>query len=377
MKVLFQGRLGLFDAYGGDRIQVEKTAEQLRRLGVDVDVSTELSPKLEKYDLVHIFQMDWTSETHLMAKNAKSQNKPLVLSPIHHKVSEVKRFDDNYVFDFRRISKILFNEQHKRDTFKNVYRCVTNPKLIKPTFYAITHGLKKMHQETLKLSDVVLVQTELEAKDLIETYNQDFLWKKVQNGVGENFLNTKDLENPLNIENYIFSVGRIEPRKNQLKIIEAVKELREQIDYDLKLVLVGRKNPKNHFEYTRLFEKALLNNDWIIYVESVPYGKIPAYFKYAKVCVSASWFETTGLTLLEALFCGTNAVASSPRAEEILGSLASYCDPGDPKSIVAAIKKELLAPRPVLPQTLREEFTWENAAKKTLSIYNELLEIKK
>ena len=114
------GRIGLLEARGGDRIQVENTASELRKLGVEVDIKTSMEFDPRDYDIVHIFQLDWTPESYLYAKEAKKYNVPIVLSPIHHDVREVKKFDDKFVFDFRRISKILFRDQFKRDTFKNV-----------------------------------------------------------------------------------------------------------------------------------------------------------------------------------------------------------------------------------------------------------------
>lgn len=373
MNVLMQGRMGLLEAAGGDRIQVENTAEELRKLGVKVDISTDVDIDASKYDLVHVFQLDWTTETHFMAKNAKKYQKPLVLSPIHHSVEEVKKFDDEYVFDLRRLSKILFREQHARDTFKNVYRCFSNPQKTAPTLHSVVKGLKNMHIETLSLADVVLVQTKLEAKDLKETYGVNIEWEKVPNGVSEKFLYAKDYKNPLPYKDYIFCVGRIEPRKNQLNVIKAVESFRNDSNSKAQLVFVGKKNTLNHPEYTMRFNSHLKNKNWITYIERVPYDEIPAYFSHAKVCVSASWFETTGLTLLEALFCGTNAVASSPRAKEILTDYASYCKPWDVESIEKAIGEQYFAARPELDESMRQEYTWENAAKKTYRIYEKLI----
>ena len=370
-----QGRIGLMEAVGsGDRVQVENTAKELRKLGAQVEISTHIQADPSDFDIVHIFQLDWTPETHFMAKNAKRHHKPLVLSPIHHKVSEVKRFDDDYVFDLRRLSKVLFDEQHNRDTFKNIYRCAASPAKLIPTLYSVRHGLKNMHTETLSLADIVLVQTKLEAKDLKNTYGVKIKWAKVSNGVSEKFLYTKKHRNPLPIKDYVFCVGRIEPRKNQLSIVQAVKKLREDSNEDMKLVFVGKKSTFTHPEYTVRFNYQQAKYPWITYIESVPYEKIPAYFSHAKVCVSASWFETTGLTLLEALFCDTNVVASSPRAKEILGDYASYCRPWDIDSIKVAIGEQFYASRPKLNVDMRQEYTWENAAKKTYKVYKELLE---
>ncbi|MFC1756058.1 glycosyltransferase, partial [Patescibacteria group bacterium] len=175
---------------------------------------------------------------------------------------------------------------------------------------------------------------------------------------------------------YIFCVGRIEPRKNQLSVIKAVEKFRKESNEDAKLVFVGKKNALTHPEYTLRFNYMLKKHPWITYVERVPYKDMPSYYSHSKVCVSASWFETTGLTLLEVLFCGANAVASSPRAKEILGKYASYCKPWDIDSIKEAIGEQFYANRPKLDVDMRQEYTWENAAKKTYRVYEELLEKK-
>lgn len=373
MKVLMQGRFELNNGGGGDKIQIENTASELRKLGVEVDIKHHVVSDVSKYDLIHTFQLDWTAESYFYAMKAKKANKPFVLSPIHHNINEVKKFDDEYAFDYRRISKLLFSDQLHRDTFKNVYRSILNPQKIKPTMYSVFMGLRNMHTKVLNMSDIVLVQTNLEAFDLKDTYGVDFKWEKIPNGVGSQFLNVQSSKNRFDISDYIVSVGRVEPRKSWLNVIEAVRMFRMESGRDLKLVLVGPKNITNHFEYTARFNIVLRKHKWVKYIEKVPYDEIPSVYKFAKVCVSASWFESTGLTLLEALFCGTNAVASGERAKEYLGNMASYCEPGDAKSIFTAILKEYYAPRPNISDEMKKEYTWENAAKKTLEVYESVL----
>jgi len=321
--------------------------------------------------------LDWTPETYFYAKKVKKAGVPLVLSPIHHDVKEVKKFDDVFVFDFRRISKFFFRDQFKRDTFKNVYRSLFDRRKFKSTLFSVLHGFKNMQKEVLEMSDAVLVQTVREAGDLKRTFSVDFKWEKVLNGVGEAFINPKPFKNPFDFEDYIMCVGRIEPRKNQLNVIKGVKKFREETGLDVKLVLIGKVSPSKHFEYNFLINKLLRKNKWIIRLDnSINYSDLPSYYHFAKVCVSASWFETTGLTSLEALYCGANTVASGPRAKEYLGSFASFCVPDDVESIKEAIKKEYFEPRPVLDEGVRKEYTWENAAEKTLSVYEDVLSSK-
>ncbi len=372
MKVLLWTRSDCFKAKGGDMVQVENTYFELKKLGVDVSISDKNSVDLKDYDLVHLFQLDWTPETYLHAKKAKQLKKKIVLSPIHHSVEEVKRFDDEYAFGLRRLSKYLFVDQFQRDTFKNIYRSFLDHNKALPTLYSIFIGLKKMNQKALELSDYVLTQTKLEAFDLEKTYQVNLNWEIIPNGVSEQFSKKENLQNFFEFEDYIICVGRIEPRKNNLAIIAAVHQVRKELNKDIKLVFVGRKSNK-HAEFISLFEDEVKKSPWIVHKDYLSYSSMPSIYKYAKVCVSASWFETTGLTLLEALFMGTNAVSTSPRAKEILEDLCSYCTPDNFASIVEAIKTEYLKNRPKLSAEFRKEYTWKNTAKKTLEIYNKVL----
>ncbi|OGC47170.1 hypothetical protein A2886_00805 [candidate division WWE3 bacterium RIFCSPHIGHO2_01_FULL_42_13] len=372
MKVLMWSRVDLFDIGGGDLIQMEATAAELRKLGVEVDISTDLNADLSNYDVIHVFHMDWTAETYSHAKRARDGRKPLVLSPIHHSVKEVKRFDDEYGLGWRKITSFLFPDQHQRDTMKNIYRSLSDHRKLKPTLQSIFMGLKNMHTKTLSMANVVLVQTEAEARDLKETYGVEIKWVKVSNGVGEQFTREQEFENSLGVEDYIICVGRIEARKNQLNIIKAVEKFIASEEIDVSLVFVGKKNT-HHGSFIKEFDKKVAENSWIIYVPETSWDEMPALFHFAKVGVSASWFETSGLTSLEALFSGANVVAAGERAREILGNLASYCDPGSVDSIAEAIKKQYDGPKTTVPAEMREEYTWENAARKTKKVYEEVL----
>ena len=372
MKVLMWSRVDVFDIRGGDLVQIEATADELRKLGVEVDISNDLGQDLKKYDLIHVFQMDWTPETYFYAKRAKGAGKPLVLSPIHHSVKEVTRFDDEYAFGFRKLISTFFKEQHHRDTWKNIYRSLKDRRKLKPTIYSIFLGLENMHKKTLAMSDVVLVQTEAEARDLVKTYGVKIKYVNVSNGVGKHFVDTIDYESPLDIEGYILVVGRVEARKNNLNIIEAVKNFMRENEVDTNLVFVGGKNA-NHGSFLKEFDSEVAKHSWVTYVPHTPWEEMPGLYHSAKVLISASWFETSGLTILEALFSGANAVAAGERAKEIVGDLVSYCDPGDVRSITKAIEEAYSAPPPKVPKKMKEEYTWENAARKTKKVYEDLL----
>ncbi len=372
MKVLFLARSDLYTVSGGDTVQIENTAKELRSLGVGVDIATHLGTDISQYDIVHVFQLDWVPETYFYVKEAKEAGKPIVLSPIHHAEYEVKRFDDKYTFGLRKIVGFFVRKQEYRDILKNVYRSFFDHSKLAPTIKGALYGYRKAQKRALELSDIVLVQTEKEAYDLKSTYSTDFKWKKVVNGVSDQFLRASGFKNKLNFEDYIICVGRIEARKNQLNIIEAVKLLRREKEFSqTRLVFLGRRS-NYHKSYINKFDNELKKNDWIIHPGFIPQEDIPSYYHFAKVGASASWFETTGLTSLEALFCGTNVVASGERARELLGDLAVYCDPGDVVSIKSALETAYRRPDPVVPEEFRTLYTWQNAARQTLEVYRAL-----
>lgn len=372
MKVLLWTRSDCFKSKGGDMVQVENTYLELKKLGVDVTISDKNNVDISQFDIVHLFQLDWTPETYLHASKAHKLGKKIIVSPIHHNVDEVKKFDNEYVFGLRRLSKILFVDQFQRDTFKNIYRSILDHNKALPTLYSMLIGLKEMNKRVLQWANIVLVQTDLEAQDLIKTYEVNIKWEVIPNGVSEIYTQKSKLSNPFEFEDYIVCVGRIEPRKNNLSIIAAVKELRKETNKDIKLVFVGKKSSK-HKEYTNLFDLEVEKNNWIVFKNYVSYSSMPAIYKFAKVCVSASWFETTGLTLLEALFMGTNAVSTSPRAKEILGDLCTYCIPESASSIASALKTEYFRNRPKLPVEFKDEYTWKNTAELSLGVYKKVL----
>jgi glycosyltransferase involved in cell wall biosynthesis len=91
----------------------------------------------------------------------------------------------------------------------------------------------------------------------------------------------------------------------------------------------------------------------------------------AAVHVLPSWFETAGLTSLEAAAAGC-AVVSTDRgyAAAYLEQEAHYCDPGDPGSIRRAVRRALAAgPSERLRQRVLERFTEERSAAEVDRVY--------
>ena len=73
--------------------------------------------------------------------------------------------------------------------------------------------------------------------------------------------------------------------------------------------------------------------------------EIISWLDRAKVHVLPSWFETTGLSTMEAIARQCNVVITRKGdTVEYFDDLAYYCDPSKPKSIRKAIEKALRNP---------------------------------
>jgi glycosyltransferase involved in cell wall biosynthesis len=95
------------------------------------------------------------------------------------------------------------------------------------------------------------------------------------------------------------------------------------------------------------------------------------------VHILPSWFETTGLSSLEAAFMGCNIVITDKGdAREYFGTNAFYCDPGDPQSIRAAIEKASESEyNEALHDMIQKKYTWEEAAIQTYKAYQQTIDL--
>ncbi len=417
MKILFQSRIDLFSRRGGDTIQMEKTAEQLENLGVDIEIDNSPNKDLSEYDLVHLFNIDWPANVYLCAKNAKKQGKPIVFSPIHHSYQEIERYEKEYRFGLRRIVNFVFRRREQRETFKDLCRAFSDPKKIPSTLVELRKGVLNVQRELLGMADAVLVQTEAEAEDVMEDFGVFFstaageapgayrvlapgvkecrgLVYNVVNGVDRCFADaTPDwFVEKYGWKDFVLCVGRVEPRKNQLAVIAAMNLFfwgqphspAPGASTDLapgaspaagssRLVFVGKISWR-HPEYALRFKNLVRKYNWIKHIEKIPYEKMGSVYSAAEVHVSASWFETTGLVSLEAGLAGCNVVAAGDRARDYLDDFAVYCDPGKLDSVTKAITKAMQnKPSPLLKQHILENFTWDKTAEQTRAVYRTVL----
>lgn len=390
IKVLFQSRVELFEKRGGDTYHMEHTKNAIEKLDSRfvIDIKPEVKvDNIQEYDIVNLFNLDWIPETYQQALYAKQSNRKLVLSAIHHSKSEVESFEKNCRYGLRRLFNVLISSQEARDILKNIYRSFLFPKKLSSTLSQIAEGMTNQQQKLLKMMDVILVQTNIEAKEIEKDFGvKNLHFKKIVSGVNsDTFINadsqkfidyfSKEHSVVLNKDKIVLNVGRIEPRKNQLALLEVFDNLVSSgVLKDWTIIFIGERNDY-HKEYNSKFESAVNKVSNAFYLGKLPQELVASAMAVGGIYVQPSWFETLGLTSLEAALSGMKVVATGDRIKEYLGDLALYCDPNDKKSIADAIENSIEMPKPSQQkiQELISKYTWEETAKQTISVYLELL----
>lgn len=367
MKVLFQSRTTLFSVPGGDTIQITKTAEYLRALGVQVDISTALEPDLSEYDLVHLFNLMRPQEVYLQARNAKRQGKKIALSTIYGLYTEYERKVRGGLPGF--IVRNLSPWQIER--VKVLARGLVNREINKGVFLVATLGYRSLCSKVVSMVDVFLPNSHSEMQRVHNDFNASLKkpYVAVPNAVDTSIFNrdTVSVQSDVSkFEGCVLSVARIEGRKCQLELVRAMKDLPYQ------LVLIGKPAP-NHLGYFESIKREM--GDRVHIVGQVSHDELAQYYKVAKVHALVSWMETPGLSSLEAGVMGCSLVVTEKGdTRDYFANDAFYCDPDSVDSIKSAIVAAYNMPvNGNFVEKIREEYNWQKTAEKTFEGYRMVL----
>lgn len=356
MNVLFIARATLYDSPGGDTIQVVKTAEALRSLGVTVKIGlTTDTFDYQKYDIVHFFNIIRPADIMYHFR----QSKRTVISTIFVDYTEPEIKSGTFL---RSIITRIFGGDFA-EYLKAVTKAVLGKEKLRSKDY-IFKGQFGSVKYLYKNADALLPNSYSEMSRLHKKYgNTEALQFKIVNAI-------EPLDNIVPDEKYknaILCVGRIERLKNQLGLIKAIKGL------EIPCYIIG-KPALNDYKYYELCQKEAGNN--VFFVDALPQSELYSIMKAARVHVLPSWFETTGLVSLEAYYYGCNIVISDKGDQkEYFQDYAFYCNPDDIDSIRKAIIKAYESPfDESFKASIKENYTWEQTARQTKECYEKLLQ---
>lgn len=357
MRIAFITRSTLYNDPGGDTVQILQTARQLKELGVTVDVLKTNDPiQYDIYDLLHFFNLSRPAD---ILYHISKRHSPFVISPILVDYSE---YDKQHRHGFSGAVLRYFSPA-ANEYLKTIARWLTGKDILRSKSY-IWKGQKKSIRKVLEQASAILPNSDMEYHELTRLYNLKGPCYSIPNGINTKlFIDEKD---QVKDEKLLLCVGRIEGRKNQLNLIKAINNSA----YTLYIIGSAAANQKKYFETCK---KIAARN--IVFIDQLPQESLINYYKKAKVHILASWFETCGLSSMEAAAMGCNIVITDKGfTRSYYGNDAFYCEPNDPQSIYNAIERAAKAPPPLLlKKRITTCYTWEIAAMATLAAYKKIL----
>lgn len=356
LKILFLSRASLFTIQGGDTIQILKTAEALRKLNIAIDIKlcNEKNIPYSSYTLIHFFNIRPAD----MMLHIKKSNLPYVVSTIY--VDYAKPVAQKAEGTRDRILNLFSSDA--QEYVKTMAKAILRSEQI--VSYAYIWRLhRRSVRWTLKNAAELLPNSESEYNRLLAAYGIVKKYTVIPNAADIDIFNYSNEDIISKDSNMVLCVARIEQRKNQLNLIKALN------DTDFQLYLIGNPAP-NHTGYYNECRRISRSN--IHFIEAITQEGLVQYYKKAKVHVLPSWFETTGLASLEALFCGCNIVVTQYGDTRDYFDTKDfiYCNPESVTSIREAVEKA--ASQEINTQLIdlaMQKYNWQKTAEKTFSVY--------
>jgi glycosyltransferase involved in cell wall biosynthesis len=333
-----------FQAPGGGENQLVQTGTHLEARGVPVRLFSPWTDRLETARLLHLFGM--SREGLELAQVARRRSVPVVLSPICW-------------YQPRALAALEHGPLRKLASLAVLgLRTMAAP------------SVPSWRRELLGLADFVLPNSRSEANQLMRLFAVPTeRIRVVPNGVLPSVASASPelFRSQWGAEPFVLFVGRIEPRKNVLRLIKALQGL------GLPLVVIGDVPPGRE-DYERTCRRAGMGRvTWLGRLDHQDPLLASAYAA-ARVFALPSWFETPGLAALEAGLAGCSiTVTPFGSTRDYFGDLVEYARPDRTAEIRRAVVKCWEdGPDPRLSRLIATHYLWPNVAQITSEVYDQV-----
>lgn len=374
MKILYSLRRDGRRKRGGDVLQAEYYATQMRGLGHQVVISYGFFAHDEFFDVVHVFNIDRPWEALRQAFYSKDHGAKIVLGALHHPRHDVERYQRERSFGIDRLIWRCGGGYDITEQLKAIARAgmaFSCADLVMACF----GSTNACSQKLISIADAVQVLSESEAVALGSIFHSlPSVVHTVHNGSIDvvpalfESLPAVVVEFIKKYPKFAAIVGRVEPRKNQIGYIDSVSDL------CIPTLFVGGGN-LNHRAYFDRFNRIVGLSDYYVHVEHVDQSVVRSILQLAHFHASVSLFECTPLVDLEAYMSGANVIASGSSFSHSYGDgIFTYCDPWDRDSIRQAVLKVWSMDRSgVVDPKFRELFTWVEAGRQLSYLYEKII----
>ncbi len=342
--VLLAGKLTALDCPGGGEIQMLALARALPRAGVRARLWRPWEERLEGIDCLHLFG---SLPEHLpLVEAAHRRGVPVVLSTIAW-------FD---LADYWR---------QPRPALRRLAACA------RFVARAACPRLPSWRRRLYHAADLLMPNSQAEAEQLIRYFGVPAeRIHVVPNGSDARFArpDPEPFVRRFGVRGFVLSVGRIEPRKNQISLLQAMRGTGAAV------VVVGDAVPGCKWYEERCRRAA---GDEVHFVGRLDHDDpmLAGAFAACGCLALTSWFETPGLAALEAGMSGVPLVLpEGGSAREYFGPMAAYVKPNDLPGIRKSVLDALRRGRSTaLAEHVRGSFSWTTAARATREGYQKVI----
>ncbi len=186
-----------------------------------------------------------------------------------------------------------------------------------------------------------------------------------------------EIKQKYGLDEFLLYVSNIYKYKNFFELIHAFSLIKDQINSNLKLALVGKSFDDRYTESLKTLVSNKGLEDRVIIFGHVPYEEVPYFYAMCRLFLYPSTCENCPNILIEAMACGSPILSSNVEPmPEICQDAAVYFDPFNPQDIAEKIQTVLKNNNLLQDLRLRslkraDYFSWKETAKKTLQVLEE------
>jgi glycosyltransferase involved in cell wall biosynthesis len=339
---------------GGDILHLQATQKALQARGVAVSVASPREAKNKQAQIIHAFNL---GKPQNILPLIRPNGPPLVLSSVF---VDYKSTPQNSV-GLKKIAAAWLSAD-ALEYVKSLARWLKRQEPW-PGWYYLLNGHRKSVKKVIAHCSALVTASAAEYDLIKSRYGP--AKKQLSVAVGhEHFPKAVAAEKRAGV----LCAARIEPLKNQLNLIRACQNL------GLPLSLAGAPS-RNHQAYYLACKEA--GKSTVRWLGQLPAKDLAQAMARAKIHALPSFYESTGLSTIEALKNGCAVVVSnSPISLELFKINAHYCQPQSVSSLENALQKAL-DQEPSNTTAVIKPFSWALAAEKLEHLYSELCSTKK
>lgn len=345
---------------GGDLVLAREYESALQGAGFDAVLrplsSSALGPSSRA---AHLFNVDRFFEFAASSASLAAGRRPYVVSPVHHPMEHVDRFERTRRAGVLKTIATVGRTRYGRERIKHALRTRSAAGLAEAT----VRDARSAVRAGLERAALVVVQAPSELRQLERTFGAQVedrtMW--VPNGVTVD--PDVDVDGDRDID--VLVAGRIEERKNQLALAEALAGTPWNVTF------VGGDNRRNA-AYAEAFHRLVGAHGNLQHVPHVSLDDLRRLYGRSKLLLSGSRFEVVSLAELEAVAYGCQLVSTTAGyMRDYLGDLAGYLDPvAQPEQIRTTVESALAAGvNSAGMARVRSEYTWARSHSALLGAY--------